>query len=502
MAQLHNLQKFAAKDYNGLVTDNHLQMLYMQEPELITPYIQELYSNYIGAGYVNFVNKFPVEYVEHENEFYEWQLQGQYEKNIPLLDIENLSGDKLSDGSLIDNFGANGEQFYMVFGENLFDVNSIIKGKNESEKAQVKTVENYGDRVKYLVELPFADAQIAWDPADFDLGDRWFKDYNLQPSNLSQTGNTPYFTSPFRMQNRLSTMRFKYEAPGNMIYKGQKNAPLKFAFKGPKGDSVPVWVNYLDMVAKYQFDQEFARMLLYGDKTWDANKVNRLKDLKNGFEIASGEGFFNQIDPGNRHYYNEFDLDKFCEIIGDKGIGRYERGKRFVTVGTGEKGAAEISRQIQAKASGSTFIQGGNAPSLMRTADAANTGAQYTYGFGGQFTEYHFVNGVGIKVEIMDFFDDDVRFSQKHPAGKGTIESHRMIAFDYGGDSGIKVMKPKTGCDFWGYISGLRDPWDANGNVAKKMSSSVDGYEAHFMKIGGIKVTDPTKIIDYQLNVE
>tara|TARA_R110000868_G_scaffold363462_2_gene625748 strand:- start:4460 stop:5962 length:1503 start_codon:yes stop_codon:yes gene_type:complete len=500
MAQLHNLQKFAAKDYNGLVTDNHLQMLYMQDPELITPYIQEIYSNYIGASYVNFVNKFPTEYVEQENGFYEWQLQGQYDKNIPLLDIETTSGDKLSDGTLIDMFGSNSEQFYMVFSENLFDVNSVIKGKNESEKAHVHAIENYGDRVKYLVQLSFADQEIAWDPADFAVGDRWSKFYNQQPSTLSTTGNTPYFTSPFRMQNRLSTMRFKYEAPGNMIYKGTKNAPLKFDFKGPNGSSTPVWVNHLDLVARYQFDQEFARMLLYGDKTWDSNKVTHLKDLKNGFDISTGEGFFNQIAPGNKHYYNDFDLDKFCEIIGDKGIGRLERGKRFVTVGTGEKGAAEISRQIQAKASSSTFIQ--NAPSLMRTADAGNTGSQHTYGFGGQFTEYHFVNGVGIKVEIMDFFDDDVHFSQKHPAGKGTVESHRMVAFDYGGDSGIKVMKPKTGSDFWGYISGLRDPLDPQGNVAKKMSSSVDGYEAHFMKIGGIKVTDPEKIIDYQLNIE
>ena len=42
MAQLSPLQKYEAKDYKGLVTDNHFYSLYQQKPELISTVIKEI----------------------------------------------------------------------------------------------------------------------------------------------------------------------------------------------------------------------------------------------------------------------------------------------------------------------------------------------------------------------------------------------------------------------------------------------------------------------------
>lgn len=507
MAQIFNLQKYAAKDFNGLVTQNHLQMLYMQEPELISPYIQDIYTNIVGGGYVTFLNRFPIEYIKNENEWFEWQLHGGYRKNLPLLDVEDSQGNKLSDGSLTDVIGTATEEFYLIFPEDLFEINSVLRGMTEDQMVVVRNKESYTNGyIRYRVQLHTDNMNLGLDPADIALNtDRWSKDHNLQPSTLSSRGNEPWFTSPFRLHNRLSTMRYEYHAPGNMIKAGTKNYPLKFKFIAPmsngKSKQVPVWVNFLDMMAKYQFDQEYARMAIYGHKNWTSDKQVLLKDVDNGFEVASGEGFFRQIAAGNRHFYNEFDLDKFVSILVDKGIGRLDRGKRWIDIGTGERGVIEVGQAIEAKANSNAALMQGNGPSLLRTADPRNTGSQNTYGYGGQFTEYQAYNGVYLATEIWDFLDDDIRHPQKHPAGKGLAESHRMIALDYGGDAGVSQVKAESCEDIWGYIKGMRDPYNADGKF-REMSSPVDGYETHFMKVGGMKVTDPTKIIDYQLNIE
>ena len=44
MSQLLPLQKYAAVDYNGLVTDNHFHALYQQKPELISDTIKSIYK--------------------------------------------------------------------------------------------------------------------------------------------------------------------------------------------------------------------------------------------------------------------------------------------------------------------------------------------------------------------------------------------------------------------------------------------------------------------------
>jgi len=76
-----------------------------------------------------------------------------------------------------------------------------------------------------------------------------------------------------------------------------------------------------------------------------------------------------------------------------------------------------------------------------------------------------------------------------------------MIAFDYGGDAGIKRIMPKGAQEEWGYISGLRDPWSPGGKgTPKSIASEVDGYKVIRAKWGGIKVEDPTKIVDLRYN--
>jgi hypothetical protein len=82
--QLFQLQKYAAKDYNGLVTANNLGALYMKRPQLVTNTIHQIFRTNLKNAMFDFLNQFPTVEVE-ENNYYEWMLQGQHDKNIPLL---------------------------------------------------------------------------------------------------------------------------------------------------------------------------------------------------------------------------------------------------------------------------------------------------------------------------------------------------------------------------------------------------------------------------------
>ncbi len=492
MAQLLPLQKHAAVDYRGLVTDNHIQALYMQKPQLISNVINEIYRVNLGNAMKEFINKFPVKEVEQENGFYTWMLQGQHEKNFSLIRAEDTGGTEISTG----NVGGSRERFYLIFDTDFADVNDVLLGEVEDYHYIIMAKESEGSEYKFLVELVTDDINLSVPAEELAGGLRFSKDYNLQPSTLSSRGTKPSFTSPFSMQNRMSMMRMEYEVPGNMINKGS-NEPLEFGFK-MDGKVEKVWINYQDMVADYQFDQQFARMQLYGKKNWTAANQYLNKDENSKFNIESGSGFFEQIAPGNIHYYNTYDIDWHVEMLVDMGVGKLERGKRAITIGTGEFGAIEIHKQIQSKSSWSTVQNNIN---ILRKTSAGNLGSENTFAFGGQFAEYEYVNGVKLRVEIIPFFDDDIRFKTRHPEGKGLVESHRMIAFDYGGEAGIYRTKPKNADEIWRYIPGLRDPYSPGGRGASGMTASkVDGYTIMKANWGGMMIEDPTKIVDLRYN--
>jgi len=257
------------------------------------------------------------------------------------------------------------------------------------------------------------------------------------------------------------------------------------------------------MVANHQCEEMFARMALYGKKNWTSDHKYLNKDENTKYTIESGSGFFEQIAPSNVHYYNTYDIDWHMEILLDMGVGKIERGKRTIHLLTGEFGAIEISRQIEAKSNKNVTIVSDKF--LTKNTKGGTIGGMNTKGYSEpQYNEYEWYNGVRLIVEIMDFFDDDVYFPQRDPEGKGITESHRILALDYGGESGVYRVKPKGVPDYnWAYIRGMRDPFSPAGKGASRdVASSIDGYEVHFQKWGGLMIEDPTKIVDLRKLVE
>ena len=496
MAQLLPLQRYEAIDYNGLVTDNHFHALYQQKPELISSVIREIYKTNLQGKLREFVNRFPVKEIEQENGFYNWMLQGQHDKNLPLVGAETMAG-----VAVPANIGANGERFNLIFNEDIFDESDVLKGETDEYHLLVKKKSDQGSLTKYEVELVTDNPTTSVPSEELAVGTRWSKFYSLSPSTLSYQGSSPYFTSPWRMENRPSTLRMEYKVPGNVINKGG-NEPLEFGFQY-KGQKESIWINYQDMVAHHQCEEMFARMLLYGKKNWTNDHKYLNKDDKTKYAIESGAGFFSQIAPSNVHYYNSYDIDWHLELLLDMGVGKIERGRRTIHLLTGEFGAIEISKQIQAKTAG--LVQIVSDKFITGNTDAGNLGGKNTKSsMTPQYNIYEWYNGVVIKVEILDFFDDDVYFPKKQPEGKGIVESHRILALDYGEEAGIYRVKPKGVPDYnWAYIPGMRDPFSPAGKGSPKLvASPIDGYEVHFQKWGGMMIEDPTKVVDLRLSVD
>jgi hypothetical protein len=500
MSQLLPLQRYEAVSYNGLVTDNHFHTLYQQKPELISKYIKEIYKTNLQGKLREFVNRFPIKEVEQENGFYNWMLQGQHDMNLALVDAETIDGRTVSAGTFPANVGANGQRFYLIFDEPLFEETNVLKGEIDAYHYLVKKAMDAGSRYKVEVELVTDNSNLSVPIEELAAGLRFSKFYGLAPSTLSHTGSKPHFVSPWRMENRMSTMRMQYEVAGNTINKGS-NEPLEFGFNY-KGKTESMWINYQDLVAHHQFEEMFARMELYGKKNWTSDHKYLNKDDKTKYAIESGAGFFDQLDPGNVHYVNTYDLDWHLELLLDMGVGKIERGRRTIHLLTGEFGAIEISKQIQAKR-GTMNITVIQDRFLDSNSKAGNIGGMNTKAtMQPQYNEYEWYNGVKIIVEILDFFDDDVFFPQQHPDGKGLVESHRIIALDYGDNAGIYRVKPKGTPELnWGYIEGMRSPYSPIGAKGHAMASPIDGYSVHMQKWGGMMIEDPTKVIDIQLSV-
>ena len=134
------LQRYQAKDYNGLVTDTHFNTLYQQEPQLIDDTIHMISRVALQSEYASFVNKFPVMEVDQENNFYEWMLQGDHEKNLPLLKAYDAGGQAFT---ALSKTGIGVSKFYLVYSEAYFEPDNIISSSFNFVKSYFSNLRSF-----------------------------------------------------------------------------------------------------------------------------------------------------------------------------------------------------------------------------------------------------------------------------------------------------------------------------------------------------------------------
>jgi len=501
MAQLFKNQLYGSKDLRGLIGTPTLYDVFQQAPEMLPLLTREIYRQNLPGSLVAWQKSFPSMTVEQENGFYQWNLKNQDDKNYALVDAETLTGESMTAGTFPAVVGANRQRFYLVFNEELANPTDFLRGELHNVYYYVHQTSRTGDRWKFEVTLVNDDESLNVDSIHLATNKRFSKFGNMQPARLSYQGSRPWFSTPFRMQNRISSIRMEYQVSSEMARKATEKLVFPFAWKGETGKT---FVNFIDMLNLYQCEELFARTVVYGNKNWTTNTGYLDYDQKNNQEIVGAMGLFNQIAPGNVNLYNSFDIDYMVDAALDMSIGKIDRNNRRLSIVTGERGAIAIHKQIdlKQKSKWNTVVI---PEKVIRPGKASNIGAQNPLHFGYQYTGIDSYNGVTLDITILDFLDDDVYFPEKDPDGQGTLESHRMFVMGWGESAEIYnvQLKGEENMSF-GYMPGFGpDPYSSQGTMAspKLMTSPVSGYQIHSGKKGGMVMTDPTKILEFRKNL-
>jgi hypothetical protein len=487
--KINQLQLTMPKDWSGLTTKNHIGAMWGEQPIITSNLISNIFDVNLALDIERFMDQFPTMEIERDAPF-EWFLNNaSLYRTVPLVNYYtdvNLSAQGTTPG-------IGHSKFYLEFPDRLFEYSDVIGyGYTEKETYQMRVDDEprpNGTNWVYTVSLVTGDSNLYVPSTDLVAGVRFLKLYALAEQTLSQRGTSSVtFTSPFKMQNRLSFMRAEYMVPGNMIDQ-KENEPLGFFFIDADGKRHTTWINKLD----YDFLVQFKRMknlgILYGKSNKNSQNTYQMKGTS-GYEIRTGSGLLEQIAPSNIHYYNTFNIDVLSDIMMSLSVGKLPEDQRRFVLGTGEYGMRQFHKAVETKAV--TF-----APSR---EEIRIGGSLNNMSYGGQFKKYSFLNGIEIELMYLPFLDDPSLGSPMHPDG-GLVSSYEYMILDFGTSNGkpnIQKVTAKNANDIFRYIPGLRDPFSPGGLKASSgpsmTVSPLDGYQVLRATTFGVKVHNPMRI--------
>lgn len=475
------------KYWGKLTRESHLANLGMTSIQT-SKTIERLVDLDIGANnFVNFVESLPVYELDEEGP-YRYAIQGVEERNHGLVKatIDAAGTTLVTDAH---KAGYKGGSFYMWFNDDVFSSTSSLTS-NHPEQFVVRVVgdgEQYGSLTRYQVQLlGTADSTLFVPASEVAAGSRWVDRFGLVEQEFSVRGNTVSHAGHFMLENSTSVIRKNYEVPGNMINKGV-NRPLEWTFVSDDGKKFTAWLPKLEYDFNVQFRRDKANLLLYGKSTTFNGSPSLIKG-ESGNTIKAGMGLYEFMNSGNIKYYNTFSIDNFAKFILDITYNMVGEDKRKILVTTGEYGLYQVHKELSNKASGYAWLQSGH--------NFKTEGNKIVLDE-GQMMKYIFINGIEISFMLDKMKDNTIHNMLMHPSG-GPVTSYIYDIYDFGTTNGkpnVQKIKVKDYEELYGYIGGMRDPYQPYNNLAtpRMMSSSKDGYSVFKQWCGGIHMGNPKK---------
>ena len=475
------------KYWGKLTRESHLANLGMTSIQT-SKTIERLVDLDIGANnFVNFVESLPVYELDEEGP-YRYAIQGVEERNHGLVKatIDAAGTTLVTDAH---KAGYKGGSFYMWFNDDVFSSTSSLTS-NHPEQFVLRVVgdgEQYGSLTRYQVQLlGTADSTLFVPASEVVAGSRWVDRFGLVEQEFSVRGNTVSHAGHFMLENSTSVIRKNYEVPGNMINKGV-NRPLEWTFVSDDGKKFTAWLPKLEYDFNVQFRRDKANLLLYGKSTTFNGSPSLIKG-ESGNTIKAGMGLYEFMNSGNIKYYNTFSIDNFAKFILDITYNMVGEDKRKILVTTGEYGLYQVHKELSNKASGYAWLQSGH--------NFKTEGNKIVLDE-GQMMKYIFINGIEISFMLDKMKDNTIHNMLMHPSG-GPVTSYIYDIYDFGTTNGkpnVQKIKVKDYEELYGYIGGMRDPYQPYNNLAtpRMMSSSKDGYSVFKQWCGGIHMGNPKK---------
>jgi len=467
MSKLQKYQFTEAQSVTGLVTDNHLGIMFQNKQQFLKKTVTRLLSSAGVRNLDTLLDMFPIKKLEEEGEFF-WDITGDSERNIPLVEA-------IFDGATVlvsdNNVGAYGAEITLIFPEMYFsNVHMIVGEKNELYQFRIKSdpIDEGSGRFAYTAEL-MGNNQNGCPGSELIAGKRFSKDFSPVEDTMSTEGGEITFASPVRMGNEMTTIRIEHKEPGKNISK--KVASSILLKRGNQEIETTTWMPAVEWTLEKTWSYEKAHAIAF-------SRSNRADDGrysnigKSGYYIKQGMGLREQQETSNVIYYDTFNLQVLESLLFDIGEGRLEYNQRTVLLRTGERGASQFHKAVLETTSGWTSLSQNNPGVYKQTSSPMHSNA-FIAGF--QFTEFLSPMGYHVKVETDPMYDSKVRNKIRAPhLGGGVAESYRYDIYYLGGKDEPNIYKVELDRgDDWGYESGFRNPFTGERNI-QNMSHSED----------------------------
>ena len=497
--KLGKFQVVDSKAFNGMIDpENTLGAIWKVNPQKINNTMIKLLAIERGRSLESMLSMFETKEVEDDREFY-WELIGSSRRNIALYEARYKGATVISTDT---NIGEGGSTFELVFPENYFFKGEIITGE-KNEVYPVRVVDDgYPEGNLYVYTCECAGANRDGIPGEeLVSGKRFNQEFAPVGKGLSREVGGVRRVTPISMRGELTTIRIDHKLPGDAINK-KVVMGIPVVTKDGSQKTFPTLALYEDWLVEQEFSDYKNNFLMYG-------KSNRTSDGEyhnfdvSGRKIKIGSGIREQMEQSNTFYYNDFSIEMLEEILIGLSEGKLGFGKRQFILRTGERGAAAFSKAVLQTTSGwsaSVSTPGTNPATVSRTSSELHSNS-FSAGF--QFTEYKAPNGVVVKVEVDNFYDDKVRNSIRIPGSNGVAESYRFDIFYVGTpeEPNIQKVKIKGMEEIRGYQWGFRNPFTGQVNNGNMGTLEDSGTITKFAQLG-VVVYDPTRtacIIPYVL---
>jgi hypothetical protein len=497
--QLGRFQVTDAKAFAGMINpENTLGAIWKTAPTKINDAMIKLLAINRGKSLENMLAKFETKQVENDNEFY-WELIGSSRRNIPLVEA-SFKGNTVTDSE--NNIGEGGAEFELTFGEQWFFKGEVIVGeKNEVYPIRVLD-DGYPSGSQWVYTCEIAGSDRSGIPgSELLAGKRFTEEFAPVGKGLSREVGGIRRVTPVSMRGELTTIRIDHKLPGDATNK-KVVMGIPVVDKSGNKKVFGALALYEDWLVEQEFSLYKNKFLMYGKTNRTADGQYHNKDVS-GRSIKIGSGIREQMEQSNTYFYNEFSIGLLEEILFGLSEGKLGFDQRVFILRTGERGAAEFHKAVLQTTSGWTANMStpGTNPATVKSASSPLHKNAMAAGF--QFTEYMAPNGVCVKLEVDDFYDDKIRNTIKIPGSNGVAESYRFDIFYMGTmeNPNIQKVAVKGMDEVRGYQWGFRNPFTGAVNNGNMGTLEDSGTITKFAQLG-VVVYDASRtasIIPYVL---
>lgn len=488
--KLGKFQMMQFTGWQGLTKDNHLASLYQRAPQQVADYMVQLLALNRGKSLESELAKYPTKTFDTDDEF-TWQVIGSSRRNIPLVEARDEDGQVVT-AETDHNIGVGTAPFYLVFAEDWFGDGEVLFGHlNEVYPMRVLgTGQPEGTNTVYKVELMGGITDGI--PVERLLpGERFSHEFAPIERELSREVGTLRFSAPVAMRNEWTTLRKKYKVPGSTML-NKKLACGVPVVKDGKKQVMNMWMPWVEWTFEQEWSDEKNSALMFGTSNRNSNGEYHNYG-KSGEVIRMGDGLLAQMKYGNTMYYNTFSLKMLEDALYELSAAKLDFGERTFVIRTGEIGAILFHNAVRNALSGWTEYQI-NADQLGMIQKTTSPLHKNALAAGFQFTEFLAPNGVHVKLEVDNFYDDPVRNKVLDASGHPAMSSRFDIMY-IGTPDQANIFKCalKNNPEFRGFQWGpFANPFTGATN---NMNASYDEDSAvmHRKTTLGVCILDPTR---------